>query len=403
MSPIGKTSVFVLAVAFASFGCVSAFATLPYNPVPFGSPSLGPNVAPPSTVFGKEYSHDQDHSAVAPGGVPDPERIVAWDGSGGTADGQDFTGTRPFLTPDGQIDATANHADALFTPLLEDRAHLVFSVDDLYTSYVGGQAVLTSLPSAGPILLANGNTIGGAGELSVELAVYGGANPASVQTLWATQSQVNGSPLPDDIDGIELWGPEPGFTADTNKYSLDVDMFSYNVIPNLPNDAVSVWNASGSPYILHSTIVNSVSSLLPTGPAGGIPFDLINLDALMVRDFNGSSDTFDRDPSGGGANDQILFSIRQIPDAAGGYYATGSELFVLDAAGNVNFLFHGGHLWDHAHALANFNVSGPDELGVIDINAIEGVADTVIPEPTGIVMLLAGGLGIALFARRGWK
>jgi len=400
MSRIRKTSVFVLAVAFASFGCGSAFATLPYNPVPFGSPVLGPNVAPPSIVFGKEYSHDPDLSTVGLGGVPDPEQIVAWDGSGGSGDGLDFSGTRPLFTVDSQSDALANHGDAFFTSVLQDMAHLVFSVDNLYTAYVGGQAVLTNLPSAGPVLLANGNTIGGAGELSVELAVYGGANPPSVQKLWATQAQINGSPLPRDIDGLELWGPEPGFNADTNKYSLDVDMLSYNIA--VPNDAVSVWNGSGSPYILHSMIVNAVTSLLPASPTGEVPFDLINLDALMVQDFYGTPDSFDRDPSGSGAVDQILFSIRQVPNGVGGYYATGSELFLLDAAGNVSFLFHGGHLWDHVYALANFNVGGPDQLAVIDVNAIEAVVDRVIPEPTTGLLLTAGLLllGLARGRRR---
>ena len=36
-----------------------------------------------------------------------------------------------------------------------------------------------------------------------------------------------------------------------------------------------------------------------------------------------------------------------------GYYATGSELFVLDSWWGVGFLNHGGHLWDHAYSLTN--------------------------------------------------
>ncbi|MBN1854489.1 MAG: PEP-CTERM sorting domain-containing protein [Pirellulales bacterium] len=377
----------LLVSVLAALCCSTTFATIPYGALAPGIPGFGPGVAPVGIVPGKEYSHDVDLSSAGLGGIPDPEQIVAWDGSGGTADGLDFSGTRFAFDIESQIDATANHGDHLFSQLLTDDAHLIFSVDDSYTGFVGGAVVMGTAPSAGPITLANGNVIGGAGELSLEWAVFGGANPANTQMSWAKQPELNGDPLPKDIDGVELWGPEPGFVADVDKYSLDVDMLSFNTA--LAGDAVSVWNGTGSPYIALSTIYGAVSKLLD------IPIDNVNLDALMVRDTSGSPEEFERDPLGGGNHDTIVFSIRQIPNTAGGYLATGSELFVLDAAGNVSFLRHGGHLWDKAFALANFNVAqNPDDLEVLDINAIEAISESVVPEPTSMLLLASCLLGL---------
>ena len=255
------------------------------------------------------------------------------------------------------------------------------------------------VPSAGPVFLPGGKVIGGAGELSYELA--GAYAPPSTQGVWATQSEVNGMPLPDDVDGVEVWGPEPGLTGDADKYSLEVDAFSATV-GGPP--ATSVWNLSGTPYVPHSAIVGAVTSLLgPLPPGAVLPFPdfidgdaAINLDALMVRDIVGDNDSFDRDPTGA-PGDQLIFSIRQIPNPLDpdGYYATGSEIFVLDAslgAAGASFLRHGGHLWDHGYALSELVIS-PNQTdgayGVIDINAIEAVGELVVPEPAAAAMLVS--------------
>ena len=74
-----------------------------------------------------------------------------------------------------------------------------------------------------------------------------------------------------------------------------------------------------------------------------------------------------------------------------GYYATGSELFVLEstfAGPKVSFLDHGGHTWDHAYSLTELAVVGlpggpePDGLVVIDINAIEAIGEDQV-DPCG--------------------
>ncbi|MEO2046035.1 MAG: PEP-CTERM sorting domain-containing protein [Pirellulales bacterium] len=389
-----------------------ATATKPYGPLSGGIPSgLGTLLAPPSVVPGKEYSHDMDQETFAPGGIPDPQQVIAWDGSGGVGDGVDFSGTRGALyTPDDQVDAIANHGDHLFRQLLgsedvKDTAHLIFSHDDMvsiYTTPPGAGAFPTSflVPSAGPVLLSNGNIIGGAGELSYETAFA--FTPPSSQGVWATQPMINAMPLPDDVDGVEVWGPEPAFTDDADKYSMNVDFMN----------GASVWNKSGTPYISHATIVAAVTSLL--GPVSGVlPFptfidgdDAINLDALMVQDIipGYAHDTFDRDPTGA-PGDRIIFSIRQIVDPSdpSGYYATGSELFVLDASTGASFLSHGGHVWDKSYALSDLTLPSThvNGLAVIDINAIEAISEGVkVPEPTSAMLLLVASTGLALIVRR---
>lgn len=382
----------------------SVWATVPYTPVSLpGVPGFGPGIVSPSFVPGKEYSHDFDHEITALGTAIDAQQIVAWNGIGGVTDGQDFTGTRPLYTLEDQIDATANHGDFAYPELFSEDAHLIFSVDDTYVAYSFGVPFMTSIPSAGPVAISNGNTIGGAGELSYELGLSGGANPPDMQAVWATQPVINAMPVPDDIDGVEVWGPEPALTADVDKYSLDVDFGSFGVIPA---DAVSVWNGSGTPYIEHSKIVGVVTGLLGPIPSSAmVDLDAINLDALMVHDIIGDPDEFDPNPAGPvGAHDEIIFSIRQIydPGDPDGYYATGSEIFVLDGAGGFGYFAHGGHLWDHAYSLMAFDVwfMDPNNFGVIDINALEAVGEFVIPEPAGASLFALGLLAAGLRPRR---
>jgi hypothetical protein len=377
----------------ASIGMV-AEATIPYGGAGGPFPGFGPGLGTPLSVGGKEYSHDFDSSTIGAGILApppfDPQQIVAWDGVGGTVDVTDYTGTRPLYTPEDQMDAIAHRRDFAYKEVKTEIAHLLFSIDDTSFAYpagLGAPPALVTVPSAGPLLTPVG-PIGGAGEISFELGTFFGAAPSTVGT-WATQPMINGMPLPIDIDGTEVWGPEPPL-ADADKYSLELDIFS----GILPGGAVSVWNGSGSPYISHSAIVGAVTSLLGTA----VDPDQINLDALMVQDTVGDPDRFDDDPAGG-PGDEIIFSIRQIPDpfALGGYYATGSELFVLPAFGPASFLAHGGHVWDKFYALGAFNVGTPNTPHVLDVNAIEAIGEFSIPEPATLALL---GLGLCLAGRR---
>ncbi len=391
---VALTCVTLFFVAPAS----QSFATIPYAGAGGALPGFGPGLIPPPLVGGKEYSHDSDSTTIGAVGSPPPfdaEQIIAWDGIGGTVDVTDYTGTRTIYTPDDEIDAIANHGDFAYEELKADVAHLVFSVDDVFTGYSFGAPFPGLIPAAGPVALPIG-PIGGAGEISYELGTAFGAAPSTVG-VWATQPMINGMPLPDDIDGTELWGPEPPL-ADADKYSLDVDGFSLGV---LPGDAVSVWNgapagappAFGTPYIAQSLVIATVTALLGPAPPGLDPE--INLDALMVHDVVEDPNSFDGLGGPLGApGDEIIFSIRQIPDPGDpdGYYATGSELFVLNASAPPAFLVHGGHVWDHAYSLFAFEIffADPNNHGVLDINAIEAIGEFAIPEPVSAVLLVFG-------------
>lgn len=366
-----------------------------YTPVvlpPMAVPAVGPGVIVPNNVFGKEYSRNLDENSL---GVVDPERVVAWDGVGGTLDGLDYSGSRLLPAPrEQQVDALANSFDMLYNETLADRSHLIFSHTSVIGRYgAGGFAGFGPVvPLTGPVTLTNGNVILGAAEISVEEGgVFAGPQ---VQHGWAPIGSITTQAPAADLDGLEVWGPEPALAADSNKYSLEYDVIA--------GGGVSVWSydlGSGDSfsYITHATIVTAVTSLLGNVPTsafnrGDLPsFEGINLDALMVQDRDGVGHQF------GGIGDSIIFSISQIVDPADndGYYATGSELFVLEATAaglTASFLRHGGHIWDHNYALTNLGIAGlgAGEKAIIDINAIEAVGELVVsgvPEPGACLLL----------------
>lgn len=402
------------ATVAAFFSVQGSHATMPYTPVvipPGAMPGIGPAVIPAPLVFGKEYSHDYDSTTIGAVGPPppaDPEQIIAWDGLGGATEGLDYSLSRGVDYPrEQQVDATANHQDALFQRLRQDRAHLVFSHDDVVAVYPaggGGPAFAyppgVVVPASGPTPLSNLMVVGGSGDISVEEAGVYTAPVTEVQHLWAAAPSINAMPPTVDVDGIELWGPEPGVTADANMYSLEND-FAQTGGAGPP---VSVFHYSlpggpSVPYISWSTIVTAVESLLLTAPTTAFnQYDqfgrnAINLDALMVRDVDGVQEQF-------GPGDAIIFSISQMVDPTDpdGYYATGSELFYMEltAAGGVStsYLRHGGHLWSHGYTLGAMAMTGlANDRAYIDINGIEAIGALVVPEPLAVCLLLVGGLG----------
>jgi hypothetical protein len=266
----------VAAAVATSLAARTANATLPYSyPLPAPSLSEGKSVITPDRAFGKEFSHDLDITSAPPGGGPDPAQVIAWDGQpfppgSGTADGLDYSFPAPPFSTSGnfQVDALANTHDAFFKSLLRmgdaggvifpDRAHLVFSIDDLAHTVLPAGLLPVPIPAGGPILTTGGNVIGGAGEISFEHA--GAFHPPSSQGLWAPLPQVNGMPLPRDVDGLEIWGPEPvsvppggdaSGSGDSDKYSVDTDITALSAA----GAPISVWNydisggTGSSPYI----------------------------------------------------------------------------------------------------------------------------------------------------------
>jgi hypothetical protein len=393
----------------------STTATIPYTPValpPGAIPRVGPGVIDPKLVFGKEYSHDFDSTTVGGPVLPpppaDPEQLVAWDGIGGTTDGIDYSGSRgPNFPREQEVDAIANSGDALYRQVRADRAHLVFSHDDTIAIYPAGAGPFfppagALVPPIGPVPLSNGDSIGGTGEISIEEAgVFAGFED---QGLWAAAPIINGMPTPQDFDGLEVWGPEPGVTADSNMYSLESDIAG--------GGGVSVWRydlvgGASTPYIFHPMIVTAVESLLGVAPTTAfnqydqLGRNAINVDALMAQDLDGVPEEF-------GPGDSIIFSISQIvnPQDADGFYATGSELFTLDmtAAGGpiAAYLKHGGHAWDHLYTLGAMAIVGAPGVQrvYIDINAIEAIGELVVPEPTSLVLLAIGLIGALKLRRR---
>jgi len=396
-----------------------AEATIMYNnPGPFVGPVSNPGLAGPAQVYGKEYSHDPDQSAAPPGGGIDPAQVIAWDGLGGTADGFDYSLPAPPFATSGifEVDALANTHDALFKSLLRmvdgqvvmpDRTHLVFSIDDAAHTSLPFGLMPTSIPAAGPVATL-ANVLGGAGEISFE---RGGAfSPPNVQGLWANQLQINGMPTPRDLDGLEIWGPDPRVLplgssaaawADSDKYSVDVDVSTGGPAAG----PFSVWDydpvTGSTPYVSHADVVAVVRAALGEP---NFPHDLINLDALMVQDDVGSPLRFD-------PGDKIIFSIRQVPATfaadMSGFLSTGSEIFWMDGATTPaapvgNFLFHGGHLWNKAYALMHMTttrfVPGIGQVVIqLDLDALEAVST---PEPTAALLMLVGATALGTIRRR---
>lgn len=391
-----------------------AHATLPYAAVvlpPNAKPGIGPGVIPAPFVFGKEYSHDYDTTTIGAVGFPpppDPEQVIAWDGLGGALDGLDYSLSRPVDFPrEQEVDAIANSRDALYRQLRQDSAHLVFSHDDTVGLYPPGGGPFfppagTVVPPFAAVALSNGSIIGGSGDLSVEESgIFTGA-PPEVQHLWAAAPSINGMPPTTDVDGVEVWGPEPGVVADSDKYSLEDDIAQ----TGMAGPPISVFHyvlpgGPSVPYITHPTIVSAVESLLGFTPTTAFNQyerqwrNAINLDALMVQDVDGVIEQF-------GPGDSIIFSISQMIDPADpdGYYATGSEFFYMEltAAGGLatSYLRHGGHAWSHGYTLGAMGILGlpPGARAYIDINALEAIGNLIVPEP----VLAANVLVVAALA-----
>lgn len=366
-------------------------------------PKAGSGLPRPTNVFGKEFSHDNDFSVLGPNTEPSPGQVIAWDGYGGVAEGVLL---RPVSTTDGpfEIDALANHADTLFTSLLQDQTHLIFSVAAEASTLTGGSSRL-SVPSVGPLVTTSGLVLGGAAELSYEL---GAISPRAQRTgVWATRDQIVQGATFTDLDALELWGPDPqmvlpGETAaaqgDSDKFSIESDASLQG-----PGGAYAIWNKGNRPampgYLLHADLVEAVAPLLGWTDADSPNSADVDVDALMVLNAIGTNpDVFD-------SGDQVLVSLRQIANPSGGYYTTGSEFILLTHTGTDivgSFLRHNGHVWDKEYALANMVYDSGTQLPpvLLDINALEAAS---IPEPAtvalGLASLLAGWL--TLGRRRG--
>ena len=311
-----------------------ASAGLPQSPYP--PPTVASSaVLPPTSVPGKEYSNHWDHSMAA--GFPaDPLQNIAWDGAGNAWDTFDYGDS-------GEVDALANIRDAYYWDVVNDRVPLLNS----FESPVFGES--DDIYYQKPGVDING------------VWAHGNINPPP-------GSDINTPRPPDDVDGLEVWGPEvfadpPGGVGD------DSDMYSLMGDPG----GTAVWQfrpgVGSFAYITSVQIANAIDRPDLVGE--------IDLDAMMIFDAAGD-DYF-------AVNDSIMFSIRAI----GGAF-DGGEIWVWTRGAPAAFLFHGGEVWNTPHTV------GPDYLvGTEEVNALEA-----LPEPTTLGLLGLGGLAL-LRRRRG--
>jgi hypothetical protein len=320
----------------------STFAPAPSNLVP--SPKLVP---------GKDFSDVRDRQDVVP--LPDPEQVVAWDGSGGVRNSFDYTGTQvpPVAsTVPLEVDGIAAGGDALFHAVRDNQAALLFSVETDPRIMFERE---TGLP----------------------------ASPAGFG-VWATATDIDAMNPPLDTDGIEVWGGDQN--DDSDRYSLIGDPF----VP-FPAGArkVAVWQftpAAGpsTPHTFTSDLAASMDMQFGgpgNGPIFGQLVELMDVDAIM---------TF---------GTQVTFSIRPLTIQIGGpapiiFVFDGGEIFEYDGPGiATRYLNHGGHLWDTA-----FPVMTTFGLQHENVDGLEAVAG--IPEPSTLMLLGLGLLAVPRFVRR---
>ncbi len=316
----GTAALVLLAGAGARAGSVTYHTCGPFvNPIP------GCQVPWPCQVPGKEYSNHVDKDQ---NGIADAEQVLMWDGQGGVADTFDYGGS-------GEVDAIANCGDALYHAVINDQASLLWSTG-------GDPQIYYEKPHRCP---GNG--------------------------VWATALQINastydGTGLPhlDDVDGLEVWGPE--MVDDANRYSLAGDPLGV---------AVYAYAGGVSTTWLTDAIIQGALKDLSID----LVLDDIDLDAMMTWDADCGTDPFDL------ATDSIMFSLAPVGPLDGG------EIFVYDALG-ARYLYHGCHLWDTAWQVEGY-AGGLSE----NVNALEAVST---PEPVTLIGLMMGAGSLAGYIRR---
>lgn len=215
-----KTSSIAVCAILGVIAIPSEGLAINFNPAgPFVDPAPGSIIPTPHQVPGKEFSDfiDRDHLDN-----PDPEQTLLWDGLGGTADGFDYGGN-------GEVDAMANFADALFGDVTNNKAALLFSVEG------DNQIYFESITGEGGI--------------------------------WATAPVIDGNNPITDVDGLEVWGPVAD--PDANRYSLAGDPGGTSVF--------SFDSATGmsAPLITTADIAEAIG-------VGAANADEIEVDAMMT-------------------------------------------------------------------------------------------------------------------------
>jgi hypothetical protein len=343
---------------------------------PFVQPAPGSGIPGPKNVPGKEYSDRFDKDTQEPP-VLDPEQNIYWDGNGGRQDAFDYSGSRAGDTVTArEVDALANHQDALFWDVIANQAALLFSTGSTTLLLPGDSraAVYNASPDYNQL---------GIHEKSVLVEPIGGGID-----FWATPPQIDQAGV-NDLDGLEVWG---GLADPTPN---DADMYSLLEDPTINGTRTSVWYYNGgvsTSYLNAAQIAAAINRPDIVNLA-----DIIDLDGLMVWD-GGNIGQWDN-------GDAILFSVMPInanldgvitPNINGGDIDGGEIWSWQFGQPLAQFLNHGGHLWDTA-----FNVKLATGAVNENIDALEAVAT---PEPSSFLSLLAlGTLGAASTLKRKLK
>jgi len=350
----------LLALALPAF---SQATVLPQSPVDPEPTVEEPSVPGPEAVPGKEYSTDTDTNAA---GEPAPGQVVHWQGDGNTVwdsfkiiwpggTGGPGVGGGPIGE---QIDALANVRDLYFQDVVADRIPLLVSLKNSKDIYAARSSVM------------GGNSM-----------------------LWAKwDTQINNKlGAIDDVDALEVWGPDD---------SDDADMYSWKGDPAFGGQRISIWRYhpgtdTSVPYLRTSVLLDH----LITDDGNKVDWNywdanLVDLSNLMVWD-NGDDDSFNESYvlTRSGAvelrKDMILFGVKPIP----GLF-DGGEIWVYTFGDDkAQFLVQGldgtsPRVWNTAN-----NVAALFGLPTEEIDALEA-----LPEPTSVCLLALGGL--ALLRRR---
>ena len=296
--------------------------------------SLGASFTTPDNVPGKEYSNNRDKDAAW---NVDHLQNLHWDGLGGNSDAFDYSGSAPIggagpMDPD-QVDALAHTNDAFFKDLT------------------------INAPNVGMVLsLQNENNVRS-------------HDATGTAAVWASANQVRGVPAhtqnADDIDALELWGPETFSDADHfstggDSLGLGVSVYHYDSGTH-----------TSSPYIFHNQILNQLNQDFH------LDLQVIDVDGMMLNDIKENSTSFD-------IGDTIMFTLQPTGPLDGG------EIFVWQNGAPIQYLNQGGTIWNTAN-----NVSGIFGSNSENINALEAVV--AVPEPMTCGLL---ALGAAMLKRR---
>ena len=353
---------------------------------PFVQPAPGPHIPWPKNVPGKEYSDRFDKDTQEPP-VLDTEQNIYWDGNGGRQDTFDYSGSRAGDTdPAREVDALANHQDALFWDVIANQAALLFSTGSTTLLLPGDSraAVYNASPAYNQL---------GIHEKSVLFeSIRGGID------FWAKPPEIDQAGV-NDLDGLEVWSSvsptSSQYPSPADPTPDDADMYSLLGDPLINGTRTSLWYYNGSvstPYLDAAQIAAAINR-----PDIANLADIIDLDGLMVWD-GGNIGQWDN-------SDAILFSVMPIdanldgiitPNINGGDIDGGEIWHWQFGQPLAQFLNHGGHLWDTA-----FNVKLATGAVNENIDALEAVA---VPEPSTFLSLLTlGSLGAASTLKRKLK